>query len=287
MPEPDRFQSALEQVLRQQPAGTLFRCGRLAPPPPMSHVVGFPRLEFPLSGCYDMEMEDSSGDGPVKVNAKPGDIIFAGPNCWNRPAWQRPVRLLSILFGKKQTGLSLVRSPGPAGILQAEKMALPQPLSGPGERILAALLEIMERGAPLPAAPELVRALLYCLQQCMREPVPARLRKGKGRMEEICVHLQQHYSETLSREETARLFGITPGHLSRLFKIHGYMSFSNYLTCVRMDRAKFLLKTYRMRVEEVAWQCGYGDSAYFCRVFKHFTRRTPGEYRRMTAETEQ
>ncbi len=61
-----------------------------------------------------------------------------------------------------------------------------------------------------------------------------------------------------------------------MFRTHGSVNFSDYLTYVRIDRAKFLLKIYKLGVEEMAWQCGYRDAGYFCRVFK----RSPGDYRR-------
>ncbi|HWI58060.1 MAG TPA: helix-turn-helix domain-containing protein, partial [Bacillota bacterium] len=48
---------------------------------------------------------------------------------------------------------------------------------------------------------------------------------------------------------------------------------------VRTDRAKHLLRNCRLKLDEVAAQCGYRDAAYFCRVFKRLEKLTPAEYR--------
>ena len=57
------------------------------------------------------------------------------------------------------------------------------------------------------------------------------------------------------------------------------MTFSNYLTHVRIDRAKHLLYNYDLKLDEIAARCGYYDAPYFCRVFKRLTKTTPAEYR--------
>jgi len=268
---------SIDRVLAH-PIRHIYCCGRRITPPLFSHVVNFPRLELPLRGRYEMEMEQ--GGKPVVVAPGSGCAVFAAPNCWNRPTWRRPVRVMAFLFGRRQIGISLVSAIGtPGGALRAEKLALPHPLSGPGEKTLAALIEMQEADAEHPALPDLVRALLHCLRDLAGEPALARKSKGRRLMDQVCAYLQHSYHTVITRDSTAAEFGITPNHLSRLFRTHGSMKFSDYLTYVRIDRAKFLLRSYRLRVEEVARQCGFRETAYFCRVFKRITKRTPGEYR--------
>jgi transcriptional regulator GlxA family with amidase domain len=93
------------------------------------------------------------------------------------------------------------------------------------------------------------------------------------------VFLQNHYQYDISRESVARQFNVSPTHLSRLFQAHGHMTFSNYLTYVRLDRAKHLLRSYNFKLDEVAERCGYHSTPYFCQTFKRFTKLTPAEYR--------
>jgi YesN/AraC family two-component response regulator len=57
------------------------------------------------------------------------------------------------------------------------------------------------------------------------------------------------------------------------------MRFNDYVNMVRVNRAKFMLQSYRMSVKEIAATCGYSDAAYFCRVFRKVTGLTPMQYR--------
>ena len=98
-------------------------------------------------------------------------------------------------------------------------------------------------------------------------------------LEEACVYLQNHYQYDVTRESVARQFRISPNYLSRIFQVQGHMTFSSYLMHVRTDRAKFLLRSYNLKLDDIAERCGYHDTAYFCRVFKRLSKLTPAEYR--------
>ena len=282
MTEPAGVLDGLDRLLRRRPPRQVYFCGRRTSPPQYSHVVNFPRLELPLLGRYEMELELEGR--PVLIAPGPGAAVVAPPNCWNRPTWARPVQVLSFLFGQRQTGISLVATEGGSARLHAEKLALARPLSGPAEKILAAILDLHGSRNPYQAYPELIHALLHVVRGLLAEPKLVLRSRGRALMEEICVFLQQNYQRPITRETTAAEFGITPNHLSRLFKVQGAMTFRDYLAYVRVDRAKHLLKSYRLRVEEVAGHCGFRDAAYFCRVFKKLARRTPGEYRQATSQ---
>lgn len=118
-------------------------------------------------------------------------------------------------------------------------------------------------------------------------PVPKAPARGRptprGRAsalyEAIRTHVQEHFRLPLGREAVAERFRVTPSHVSRLFQRHGAVGFNDYVTCVRIDRAKRLLRFRRRTVGEVAAACGFADVAYFCRVFKQVTGITPGAYR--------
>jgi AraC-like DNA-binding protein len=266
-----------EALLRRQNVDRVFVCGREVEPPVLSYVVNFPRLEVPLSGCYENQIE--SGQHVATVQLKPGDALFAPPNCWNLPTWRRPVRVLSLLFGRKQVGLSIVTSRNPAKpALMAEKFSQPRPLTGPVPKILEALLEVQTAGGPAPAYAGLVQALLHCLGEVSTGATEA-IAPTKTLLEDACVYLQNHYQYDVTRESVAGEFGVSPNYLSRVFQLQGSMTFSGYLMHVRVDRAKHLLKSYNLKLDDIATRCGYHDTAYFCRVFKRLTKSTPAEFR--------
>jgi len=267
-----------ERRLGRQPVLKVFVCGRKLHPPLYSHVVNFPRLEIPLRGCYENQIE--SEKQPVTVQLRPGSTLFAAPNCWNLPTWRHGVELMSLLFGKKHLGISLVTGRGPdVPQLAAQKFSIPWPLTGPLPHILEAMVELQSAGEPQAAFVNLSQALISCVQELLRHPATRTANRAQGLLETVCVYLQNHYQYDITRDSVAQQFNVTPNHLSRLFQTHGSMTFSNYLTHVRIDRAKHLLRSYNLKLDDISIRCGYRDTPYFCRVFKQLTKATPAEYR--------
>jgi len=274
-----------ERLLLRHRVQKVFVCGRQLHPPLYSHVVNFPRLEIPLRGCYENQIEAEGGS--VTVRLRPGSALFAAPNCWNLPTWKHGVELISLLFGKKHLGISLVTGRGPdVPQLAAQKFSIPWPLTGPLPHILDAMVELQSAGEPQEALVNLSQALVSCVQELLRHPANRSASRAQGLLESVCVYLQNHYQYDIARDSVAEQFNVTPNHLSRLFQTHGSMTFSSYLTHVRIDRAKHLLRSYNLKLDDISIRCGYRDTPNFCRVFKQLTKATPAEYRAATRRAE-
>ena len=68
-------------------------------------------------------------------------------------------------------------------------------------------------------------------------------------------------------------------YFSKLFKeVSGY-NFIEYVTNMRIDRAKELLSDGRLSMKEICMEVGYGDPNYFSRIFKKCVGVTPTEFR--------
>lgn len=87
-----------------------------------------------------------------------------------------------------------------------------------------------------------------------------------------------HYSQQLRLESFAAENNITPQYLSSLFSKETGTTFSNYLRDYRMEKAKELLQTGKMKVYEVACAVGYPDQKYFSRVFRECTGISAKQY---------
>lgn len=121
------------------------------------------------------------------------------------------------------------------------------------------------------------------LQQRVIRPYTLRLNEhqnqhSKQLVEQVTRHIESRFTQDISLEECADAFGVTPYTLSRAFKqIHG-MNYIDYLIRLRINRAKELLDTTHLRINEIAEQVGYQPS-YFIRLFKKMEELTPGQYR--------
>jgi len=267
-----------DPLLHRHPVSRVYVCGRNLEPPLLSHVVNFPRLEIPLSGCYENQI--AVDNRAVTVQLKPGSALFAPPNCGNLLTGRHEVRVMSLLFGQKRLGVSIVTVRNPAGPgPKALKVSQPRPFTGPVPKILDAMVELSAEGRLADALAELARALLACVRAAILQPAISNNDHACSLLDDVCVFLQNHYQYDITRDSVARQFGVSPNYLSRMFQVHGHMTFSSYLMHVRTDRAKHLLRNYNLKLDDVAARCGYRDSAYFCRVFKRVAKDTPAGYR--------
>jgi len=158
-----------------------------------------------------------------------------------------------------------------------------RPLTGPVPHILNAMNELQSEEGPAETMTELTRALLRSVEELLKQPVShPPISHARRLLEDIRVFLQSHYQYEITRDSVAQQFNISPNHLSRLFQTHGATTISGYLTQVRIDRAKHLLRSYNLKLDDIATRCGYNDTAYFCHVFKNLTKSTPKEYRLQT-----
>lgn len=99
----------------------------------------------------------------------------------------------------------------------------------------------------------------------------------------VINYINEHYAEEISLNELAEKEGVSVTYLSILIKDEVGISFIRYLTNVRMEHAKELLKR-GYRVNEVSGMVGYNNYRYFTNVFKKETGLTPMEYKAKTGK---
>lgn len=93
-------------------------------------------------------------------------------------------------------------------------------------------------------------------------------------------YISEHYRETVELSSLASLAGLSEGHFCRVFKQYTHMRPVEYITNLRIERAKdLLLKRPPLTVAEIARQTGFSSPAYFSKTFKEKTGKTPEEYR--------
>lgn len=95
-------------------------------------------------------------------------------------------------------------------------------------------------------------------------------------------YVEEHYQEeTLSVGDVAEYAHVSVSYLGMIFKNETGQTFIEYLTGMRMEKAKYFLKNTNMKNYEVAIACGYSTPSYFSTVFKGMYGMTPSEYRKV------
>jgi len=91
--------------------------------------------------------------------------------------------------------------------------------------------------------------------------------------------IRDHHAEDLSLPKVARFANVSPCYFCKLFKRTTGLSFTNFLSRVRIESSKNLLINPQLRVSEIAYEVGFQSLTSFNRVFQKLLGQSPTEYR--------
>ena len=124
----------------------------------------------------------------------------------------------------------------------------------------------------------LITTLLFVLQQLMRRDyAPQKLRTIQLAANYIIQHA---IDPAISVEEIADALGVTPAHLSRIFRNEVGMTTRRFLVETRLRLARELLQDGRYCVADIARMTGWRSAAYFTAVFTRINGDTPSAFAR-------
>ncbi|MCR5216590.1 MAG: response regulator [Lachnospiraceae bacterium] len=98
-------------------------------------------------------------------------------------------------------------------------------------------------------------------------------------IQEAKNYIEENYSKDLILDEVSRQMQISPYYFSKLFRKKTGSTFIEYVTNVRMEHAKDLLRNTNKSMKEISIEVGYSDANYFSRTFKKNVGVTPSEYK--------
>ena len=103
--------------------------------------------------------------------------------------------------------------------------------------------------------------------------------QSESAVEKAKKYMEENFSKDISLEDVSMKVDISSYYFSKLFKEETGRNFIEYLTELRMEEAKRLLKETDMSMKEICGMVGYSDPNYFSRSFKKYTGVTPTEAR--------
>jgi AraC-like DNA-binding protein len=131
--------------------------------------------------------------------------------------------------------------------------------------LLVMILVILRRNPVEPAAPE---------------TGPTFARQRGDLVQHVLIYVQNHLADELSLVNVARLFRVSPEHLTRSFRRHLGVSFHQHVLAQRVTWAKDLLReSGTANVTDIAFAVGFQSSSHFNKVFKRRTGMTPTSFR--------
>jgi YesN/AraC family two-component response regulator len=118
--------------------------------------------------------------------------------------------------------------------------------------------------------------------QCVNEGHNGQILRS---VQEVLQFIEDHFYKDIGLEMIAEKVDLSPNYLSAIFKQTTGSSFIDYVTELRMKKAKENLRDLNVSVYEIAEVIGYSSSQYFSRVFKKHTGMTPSAYRNSILST--
>ena len=105
-------------------------------------------------------------------------------------------------------------------------------------------------------------------------------KKSPSVVHEAKFYLSQHFTDpNLMLQDVARAVNMSNSRFSTVFSQQSGKTFTEYLTGLRLNRAKELLRDTEMKSAEIAFEVGYSDAHYFSYLFRKNLGITPSEYR--------
>ena len=128
-------------------------------------------------------------------------------------------------------------------------------------------------------AKEALYRMLDQLQAYQKEQGGALRKANKQWAKVMLEYVEQNYDKGISLAQMAEDLGLDESYLSKQFKEKVGVSFIQYVTKCRMDKAKELLSDPSMKLKDIAELLGMGNVQSFIRTFKKYEGMTPGQYR--------
>ncbi|WP_186580348.1 response regulator transcription factor [Aquibacillus kalidii] len=100
---------------------------------------------------------------------------------------------------------------------------------------------------------------------------------------DACVYVTKNIEKKLCLDEVASHLFLNPSYFSRLFKKEMKKTFVEYVTSVKIERAKELLDQTTEPIGKICERLGYDNQSYFIKLFKNHLGCTPSDYRRSKA----
>ena len=133
----------------------------------------------------------------------------------------------------------------------------------------------------------MMQLLVTAYRQVEADDMLYRSSKALQRLSPITEYIKKHYTEDISLQSLAQLFGYSIEHLSRMFQKYAQINYKSYLSGIRLEHAVEEMETSDKTIGEIATEVGFSDSRAMSKAFQKKYGMLPSEYNRKNRENYQ
>ena len=187
-----------------------------------------------------------------------------------------------VNYYKGPGGLAIVFRPDFIRVVYSNKSILvhnPHSLSTAGVHILQALDALAEeKDADQTLCCNMAKLLLEITLRDFSIPVKESSH-AFNKFLEVKHFIANNFDNQINREATAEHFGMTPGYISKLFKLYSDCSFIDYLIKLRLDKVEYLLLNSNLKLSKIAEASGFSSDVRLIKSFRQHYGTSPARFR--------
>lgn len=101
----------------------------------------------------------------------------------------------------------------------------------------------------------------------------------RKRLSPVIEYIEHNLSDSITQSDLCNIANISPQHLCRMFQECFHTRPMEYVRLTRIHYACDLLRSTDRSIDDIAYEVGFNNTNYFCKVFKNILHMTPGNYR--------
>lgn len=245
-------------------------------------------IMYMISGVCRIDVK--VGDTEKRVTLKKGEFMVLDADVPHRLIVEQVVscRMLNVEFGfmetegrtlslrqiavEEQEVSFLLNRPFPYLVLVDQEEVYPV--------LRSLVLELDQRGTEGRMMTHMLFIqLLVCIARLYDERERSEVQQSEFYIKRSVDFLHQNYDRNIQVKDVAAEVNLHPGYLHRVFRRGTGRTITEYLTMIRMEKAKMLLEQTDIPIHEISDYVGVGSRQYFHMLFKKYTETTPVEYR--------
>lgn len=254
------------------------------------HTHDAVEIMYVISGQCGIELEATTAAAARAMTLGKGEFIILDANVPHRLIVDErgPCRMLNVEFGFRErlTAFPSMRQLALEDDFVAKLITEPSSYlllrdSNELYQVLKSLvIELDSRGKSGNVRTELLFAqLIVTIALIHNEMLAKGVNPSDLYVKQSIEFMHHNYDRDIQVKDVAAAVSLHPGYLHRLFRAQLGKSLTGYLTELRMEKAKMLLRETDIAIADICDYVGVGSRQYFHAIFKKYTNQTPIAYR--------